>query len=325
MRTDNAHAALGWAEELQTVASAILVPMRVAATRAGSFRASVESASAGPVTVARIRSSPHLVAREACAITSTDPDLLMVTLHGSGPATVVQESRQRRVAPGDLVTFDTGRPYRLDVTGPCDVIVSGLPRAMLGAHADLIARRTAAPLPTDTGARALVAAFLSGLGEQLDSVPASSGTHLADAMVALLIAAFAETSAERTEMSTPLTERIIAYVRANLGDPDLSVESVARRHGISPRHLHQLFRGRDFTFTAWVRHERLHRIRRDVTAPSLAHRTVAAIAASWGIHDADHLGRLFRAEFGHTAMEIRDAARTAPRKPAHRSSATPSR
>lgn len=309
MHADGTRAALGRAEELQMAASSILVPMQVTADRDAAFRASVESAAAGPMTVARIRSSPHLVSREARSITSTDPDILMVTLHRRGPATVVQDDRQGRVASGDLVTFDTTRPYSLDVTGACEVVVTGLPRAVLGAHAELICRRTAVPLATDSGTRAVIAAFLSGLGNHINDLPTTAGAHLADAMVSLLVATFADTTAERAEVSTTLTDRITAYVRANLGNPNLSVESVARRHGISPRYLHRLFHQRDFTFAAWIRQERLHRIRRDLLDPTLAHRTVASIAMRWGIRDASHLSRALKAEFGQTAAEIRSVAR----------------
>ncbi|WP_405811740.1 helix-turn-helix domain-containing protein [Streptomyces sp. NBC_01520] len=308
METARSHVALGRAEELQSVASSALVPMRVTAAGGAAFEARVESAAAGPLAVARIRSSPHLVSRDARSITSGDPDLLMVTLHRRGTATVAQGDRRHRVAPGSLVAFDTARTYSLDVPGACDVVATGLPRTLLGPYAELVARRTALPLPAGSGTGAVVAAFLAGLGAHLGEMPATSRGHLGDALVSLLVAAFTEATPERAEVATPLVDRIVAYVRANLMNPDLCVESVARRHGISPRHLHQLFRGQDVTFAAWVRRERLTRVRRDLLDPALAHRTAAGIAATWGILGPDHLGRMLRAEFGLTAAEIRSGA-----------------
>jgi AraC-like DNA-binding protein len=296
-------------EELQAVASSILVPLRVTAPRDAPFRASVDSAGVGPAVVARIRSTPHLVSREAHRITSADRDLLKVVLHRRGAATVAQDSRRGQVEPGELFVFDTARPYEFAITGVCDVVVVGMPRSLLGAGADLISRRTAAPVPSDSGTRAVVAAFLSGLGDHVDGLPGSAGVHLADALAALLVAAFTETTAERADVASDLSDRIIAYALANLADPALSVTSAARHHGISPRHLHQLFSRRGRTFAAWVRQERLRRIRRDLLDPAFARRTTAAIAARWGILDPGHLGRALKREFGQTAAELRAQTR----------------
>jgi AraC-like DNA-binding protein len=296
-------------EELQAVASSILVPLRVTAPEDTPFRASVDSASVGPAVVARIRSTPHLVSREAHRITSADRDLLKVVLHRRGSAKVTQDSRERQVEPGALFVFDTARPYEFALTGTCDVVVVGMPRDLLGSSAGLISRRTAAPLPSGTGTRAVVAAFLSGLGDHLSDLPGSSGVHLADALASLLVAAFTDTTPERADVGSDLTDRIIAYTLANLADPGLSVGSVARHHGISPRHLHQLFSRRGHTFAAWVRLQRLQRIRRDLLDPASAQRTTAAIAAHWGILDPGHLGRALKREFGQTAAEIRHLRR----------------
>lgn len=295
-------------EALQEAASSLLVPLQVTALRETSFQVDVNSVSIGPAVVARIRGTPHVVTRDAARITSTDRDLLKVTLHRAGSVTAQQAGRQAQAAPGHLVVFDTAQPYELAVTDPCDVVVIGLPRAMLGPSADLMAKRTATPTASDTGIRAVIAAFVSGLGDHIDDLHGASGVHLADAMVGLLVAAFTETNPERIDMATGLTDRILAYVLANLGDPDLSVRSVARRHGISTRHLHQLFHRRGHTFAAWIRRQRLQRIRRDLLDATIAGRTTAAIAAKWGLPDASHLARLLKNEYGQTAADIRRGA-----------------
>jgi AraC-like DNA-binding protein len=297
------------AEELQAAASSILVPLRVTASVDAGFRARVYSARVGPVTVARIRGTPHQVSREARWITSADSDIFKVTLYQGGPAYVTQDDRRYRANPGDLVVLDTGRPYELSVIDTCDVVVIGLPRAMLGPHADLISRRVATPQPCDSGTRAVIADFLSGLADHIDGLPGTPGIHLADALASLIITAFTDSPPERAEVTSDLADRIIVYTLANLGDPALSVESVARRHGISPRYLHELFRRRGITFAAWVRHERLTRIRRNLQDPALATRTTAVIAARWGIRDPGHLSRALKKEFGLTAAEIRLSAR----------------
>jgi AraC-like DNA-binding protein len=297
---------------LQAIVSSMLVPLRVRAPDDSPFQAYVDHAEVGSVVVARLRSTPHVVTRDARSITSTDRDLFKLIADRRGALTVAQNGWRARMRPNDLILCDTSQPYRVTVPCGCDVVVVGVPRSMLGPSADLLTRRTGQPVPGDRGTRSVIAAFLSGLADNVDDLPGSGGIRLADALSSLIVAAFTETTPERVDTSTDLADRILAYALAHLRDPFLSAESVARRHGISVRHLHTLLQRRDVTFAAWVRAERLRRVRRDLLDPAFAQRTTAAIAAHWGLHDPGHLARALKREFGQTAAEIR---RTAPAGP----------
>ncbi|SEG69002.1 transcriptional regulator, AraC family [Actinacidiphila yanglinensis] len=314
MKTRITAARLDRQDDLQAAASSLLVPLTVTAPGDTPFWASVEAAAAGPAVIARISGAAHTVARQARAISSTDRELVKVVLFDRGHALAAQDGRQQAVRSGEWAVLDTTRPYALAVPEPCAVLAVGLPRGRLGPYAGTLARRTAQPLPSGRGVRGVMRALLRGVDEHIDGdLPATSGAHLADALTALLIAVYADTTAERADVPCDLTERIIGFTRANLADPGLSVESVARVHGISPRHLHQLFRragGR--TFAAWVRHERLLRVHRDLADPALRHLTTAVIGARSGLHDPSHLSRALRAEFGRTPSEIRRTGGAGP-------------
>lgn len=77
----------------------------------------------------------------------------------------------------------------------------------------------------------------------------------------------------------------------------------------SPSVISTLFQGADLTFAAWVRHERLLRIRRDLLDPDYADRSTVAIARRWGVLDAKHLGRALESEFGETLSDLRRTQR----------------
>jgi AraC-like DNA-binding protein len=294
--------------ELQTAASTILAPLAVTAPGedADAFRADIDAAAVGRAAVARFRGAAHLVQRSPRAITSTDPELLKLTLHRSSePAAADQGGTQSRARSGDFVVFDMTRPYRLAVPDGCDVMAVGISRTELGRHADTVARRAARRLPADTGALAVLAAFLQGLGRHLDELAGPAEAHVGDALVSLLIAAFTETEPGRMDTATELVDRIRVYALANISDPNLCVESVAAAHGISARQLHRLFRRTGIPFAAWLRGERLERVRRDLLDPGHDGRTTAAVAARWGIHDPRHLARALKARYGRTARDLR--------------------
>jgi AraC-like DNA-binding protein len=140
-------------------------------------------------------------------------------------------------------------------------------------------------------------------------------------LMALLLAAFTgagrarEPVAGKADGCAGLAERIRADVLRNLGDPELCAEAVARRHRISVRYLHKLFDGWDQTFAAWVRRQRLLRIRHDLLDPALSDQATAVIAARWGVLDTRHLGRAMKSEFGETVREIRRGQREAAHPP----------
>jgi AraC-like DNA-binding protein len=58
----------------------------------------------------------------------------------------------------------------------------------------------------------------------------------------------------------------------------------------------------------WVRQRRLERCRRDLLDPASAARPVSAVAARWGLVNAAHFSRAFRAAYGLSPVEYRAMA-----------------
>lgn len=291
-------------ESFETVASALFAPLRVSDPGLQEFDAVVNHTAIGPLVVARIQATAATVTRDSHSITSSDVEWMHFNLHHHGLLTATQDDRTATVKPGELFACDNTRPYRLIGAEPSDMTVLCIPRASLGIHANSISRRTALPICARNGIGGLLGHALSTANHDLARHSAAR-THLGDALTALLLAAFADTTPEQACVASDLSDRIRAYVLAHLRDPRISAERVARRHHISIRHLHALFKGSDLTFAAWVRHERLLRIRRDLLDPASSDIPTAVIAAQWGVHDPKHLGRALKREFGTTVSDLR--------------------
>lgn len=304
----------GDAQTMQEATSSLLVPLRLTTSPGSPFDAEVTDASIGPVVIAKMAYTPGRVRRLPRLINSGDPPLTLITLQRRGRSIVAQDDRQcHQGSPGDMVAYDTRRPYDLVCPDRSELVVIAMPHEMLGPSGDLISRRTAVSVPSDAGIRSVIATFFNGLADTAlaganGELGGPSAARLADTTVSLIVTAFTSVPGESVETPTDLADRILSYALANLHDPGLSVESVARSFSISSRYLHTLMRRREIRFGAWVRRERMRRIRRDLLDAQLAHVTAAAIAARWGIQDPDHLGRSLRAEFGQSAAEIRSDA-----------------
>ncbi|WP_304452556.1 helix-turn-helix domain-containing protein [Nocardiopsis sp. YSL2] len=295
-------------DTFEDAASRAFAPLRMRTTDNLPFQGVITSARVDQLVLTHITADPVVVRRDATVMGSSDPDLIKVAWHGAGRAGVDQRGRQCLLSPGDLVVYETGHPYELPFWEPYDTVVVGVPSARFGAHADVLRRRVAMPVRADIGLRGLVSAMFQGMasGEVGEDASGAAQHHMASALVSLVCAAFSDTVPCDDE--DPL-DRVRAYCLANLGEPGLSVESVAAAHGMSTRYLYKLCRAGGFTLARWVRSERLARIRRDLADPMLAERSTSAIAARWGVLDTGHLGRMLRAEFGVTAREIRAEAR----------------
>ncbi|MGQ4335367.1 AraC-like ligand-binding domain-containing protein [Streptomyces hayashii] len=306
--TDSKRSRLNGTERFEAAASSLFAPLRVTDPGPPAFRAVVDHVDIGSVIVARIQANAATVTRDRRTISSHDPELMHLTLHHRGPVSVMQDGRTASLKPGELFACDNTRPYRIIGSASSDMTVLCVPRANLGRHADSLGHRTALPLSAQGGIGRLLRYALAVVDEDV-SGGGLARTYLADALTALLLAAFADTTPERASVASDLADRIRVHVLAHLGDPRLSAERVARRHGISVRYLHALFRGADLTFAAWVRHERLLRIRRDLLDPAHVDQSTVAIARRWGVLDAKHLGRALKSEFGETLSDLRRTQR----------------
>lgn len=293
-------------ESFEASASALFAPLRIRPLRPGPLPNSLRATIAGDVVVTRIRCAPCHVRRSHRLIGSGDRELVKFTLMIAGRAEIEQDGRRCVLTPGDLVNYGTERPYRLTFTDAYDITVVAVPRELLGEHADTLARRTSVAVPTSRGARGMLGGFFDRMTDVRDAdtegFRGDAGKHLTDALVSAVLSELTEFAPDKGE---DFADRVLAHCLARLDDPGLTVESVARAHRVSVRYLHKLFDDRSMTLSAWIRRQRLARIRRDLADPAFADRTAAAIAARWGVLDATHLGRGLKAEFGRTAAEIR--------------------
>jgi AraC-like DNA-binding protein len=90
-------------------------------------------------------------------------------------------------------------------------------------------------------------------------------------------------------------------ILANLGNADLSIDAVARRHGITPRYLGMLFAGEQTSFSQFVLVSRLERAHRMLRDPRNLERPVSAI----GFGDLSYFNRAFRRRYAATPSDVR--------------------
>lgn len=94
-------------------------------------------------------------------------------------------------------------------------------------------------------------------------------------------------------------------VMARLEDPELTVSSVAARHGVTPRYIHKLFERSGSTFSEFVTEHRIERAPRILTDHRFSDGSIGALAFSLGFGDLSYFNRRFRRRYSMTPSEVR--------------------
>jgi AraC-like DNA-binding protein len=110
-----------------------------------------------------------------------------------------------------------------------------------------------------------------------------------------------------------LRERIKQHVATRLGDPGLSVDSVALALNCSRRQLYNAFAEEPDGVAGYVLRRRLEACRRTLEDRGHGHRSITDIAFGFGFSNMAHFSRVFRAHLGVPPSDYRRAAGAAAR------------
>jgi AraC-like DNA-binding protein len=200
----------------------------------------------------------------------------------------------------------------LTFASACRVVALHLRRATLRPPLPDVDAGVARALPRSTPALRLLLRYLRILQDR--QPPDGSAlermvvTHVHD----LLVIAFgptddAENARERAVRAATL-QAVKAEILANLHRSDLSVNEIAARFRLRPRHLQRLFENEGATFTDFILCQRLTQTHRLLSDPRCT-RSITTVAFEAGFNDLSYINRTFRRQFGCTPSEARAKAR----------------
>lgn len=287
------------------------VPLRLTPAKTDGFSATLTAAGADGVEFTEIASSAQLVERTPESIAQGNGNgYYKVSLILAGSSILIQDGREVVMRPGDISFYDTSRPYSLLFDERFRNLIMMFPKDRLELPPQLTDSLTAVSLGEHHPIASAVASFIAQASPQSAGLSELARTKLAHSSLELLgtmFSAVLDIEAEARGPREALLHKVYAYIGANLASPALSPGSIAAAHYISTRHLHALFHEAGTTVSAWIKERRLERCRTDLLDPALAHRGIAAIATSWGFVDAAHFSRIFRAAYGVSPSELRQA------------------
>jgi len=260
------------------------------------------------LTICSISTTPNRV-RRTQALVSDGSDDLVFTILLQGEAVATQANREARLEAGEALLWLNELPGGWSYDVPIEFLTLAIPKAVLSpslAHPEDLRLQV---ISRERDALRFLTRYVRLLhdtrGEMPPELKAVSSAHIGD-LVALVLGASRDVADRRGVRASRLSA-IKADIRLNLGNRDLSAESIAARHGISPRYIRSLFSTEETNFTHFLLGLRLAKVHRRLGDPRYVHHTISAIAFECGFGDLSYFNRAFRAKYGATPSDVRAA------------------
>ena len=242
----------------------------------------------------------------------TDQVNVLMAMRGS--TQVVQDGFDLVLNPGDYCILDSTASSVTTIPEPFHNVVARFPVADVNTVLPTWQRSIGKVIHGRAGAGCVFFDMVRSILRQADALEPESKSGIADAAIDLfgstLVALPHNRRPAPSHMESFHRTRIKAFVQEHLRNPDLDVDMVSGRLGLSARHVHRLFQTEPQHLMHWVWGERLRRCYGDLSRESQRHRTVAQIGYTWGFNDSAHFSRSFRQRYGLAPSEVRERALT---------------
>jgi AraC family transcriptional regulator, positive regulator of tynA and feaB len=263
------------------------------------------------IRVAEVYSDPQTVIHSRSHVARSRAALFYLHMQLDGESINRQDGREAKLRAGDFTLCDSTRPYEIVFDRPNHMLVLGIPDTVMRRHLACPENVVAVPMSGASGLSGLLSNFLRDFWRQChESMDAAVETRVTHAMLDLLASAYTilpPAQSDRSSLATAHRVRIMNYIEAHLGDPDLTPMRVAQACKMTPRYLHHLFSNQLETVARYILRRRLEECSRAMVSASQRGRTVTAIAFDYGFNSPTHFGRVFRTRYGMTPREYRRA------------------
>jgi AraC-like DNA-binding protein len=275
----------------------------------------VREARLGPVTLTDSLLSPQSIHRQKHHIAHFDKDYYYLGIEHLGAMNIHQAGSSFLLRPGIAGLYYANEPYELRCEVKSRQFWIELPRAAFDRRFDSGRPPLLTQFNLSRGLGRIAAEFCATLAEEATNLDEPSKEKLGEQFMDILALALSgepdRQPADEKSVQRARLRSVKAYIESNLGDPNLSLATIARQNGISLRYLHQLFRLTDMSASEWLRLRRLQRCHDLLASPRNANQSITEIAYSMGFSSSSHFSNLFRAQYNVRPSDVRGGSAAA--------------
>jgi len=274
-----------------------------------NFTSRLTRTKLGDMRLGEVYSDAQMVRHLRAHVARTRAPMFFLQMQLEGESINRQDGREAKLGPGDFTLCDTTRPYEMQFDTANRMFVVGIPDILLRRHLASPESVVAIQMSGSSGLSGLLSQFLRDFWTRCrDDIDPVIVPRISRAILDLMASAYTalpQAQSERSSLATSHRIRIVNYIEAHLGDPDLTPMRVAEACKMTPRYLHHLFSAESETVARYILRRRLEECSRALKIPAKRSRTVTSIAFDFGFNSPTHFGRVFRARYGVTPREYR--------------------
>ncbi|WJR77328.1 AraC family transcriptional regulator [Bradyrhizobium sp. NP1] len=214
---------------------------------------------------------------------------------------------------GDAALLFNGVAGTTDLPEPCTLGIICIQRDLLAASVRDLDERPIRRVAAQSRALRLLNDYCAVLRQQGPSTEPSLAHQVRQHLASLVALALGPTEEARVRGESATRAARLAAIRADaltrLSEASLSARTVAARHGVSDRYVHQLFSMTGQTFSRFVEEERLKQAMALLTDPANASKRIGDVARAVGYPELSTFDRAFRRRFGDTPTGARGDGR----------------
>jgi len=259
------------------------------------------------MSVAAATVSPIFCRHTEAMIDNDDP---VIVFNLDGAAIHNQNGHETHLGPGEAALTTNGLPGTATNYTTRRVVTWRISRALIAPLVSNFDDAIGRPLDKQNPALSLFLDYLGIVNERQTLANAAMRRAVVNHMLdlgALLLGATPDAAdmAHTRGLAAARMRSIKAHIRAQSGNPGLSLDSVAAKQGISKSYVRRLFETEGTSFTEFVLNQRLASAYKLLTDVSLAGRSISDIAHRSGFNDISYFNRTFRRVYGASPSEIR--------------------
>jgi AraC-like DNA-binding protein len=253
------------------------------------------------------RCGPCSGTRTRHQLADVDGEFIVVMIVGAGVETISQHHMEATMTPGDVMAWDSTQWNRFTVRESLSKRHMVIPWTALDEVGGRAWMSDGVKLDPSAPATRLLTTYLDTLAQVLPGLDAPAVSAARTAALGLLVGALrADSDACSAEMVRPaLRASIERYIERHLLGGTVTPAAIASAHWVSIRTVNRVFSATGQTVGEVVRARRLARAREELTESD---QSVSVIAHRWGFSDTSHFSRCFKAHYGSSPTDYRNAS-----------------
>jgi AraC-like DNA-binding protein len=249
-------------------------------------------------------------------------DDLTVLVNLGGPYLISQGGHEAVLGDGEATLVSEADSFSLSHHPPGGVLGLRVPRMYLAQLVHRPEDRRVLRIPRTNEALQLLTGYVKvawhAPTSERGALQQLVVTHVHD-LIALAVGATSDASelAHGRGLRAARLKAVKDYIARNLDQRDLSVGTVAARHGCTVRGVQRLFEAEGTTFTEFVLGRRLAHAYHLLSDARREHEKITTIALDCGFGDVSYFNRVFHRRYGLAPSDVRAQLRREASRPLH--------